>query len=423
VVVAAVVAVVSVPAIAFGTTVSKPGKPGGCGLSRQAVGDLKAAGKHTTYCRGIGPRAAAKKAAAANSTTKAPDLKGANAKAPNGKAPNAKAVAASDPNEPAMCQWAQNIPGQWPENRTQTCMWYEETIWAQDIYTGDVIGQMNINHRTYETTDIQNGTWSIAERVEVEGIAGAGFENARIRGTWGCGGACTIGAADAGDQSFDFTGDVWWIFHTFYTWVTSPGEIMYAGSWLEWNIYDRPRNAETDFESAPQHLVRCDDAVPYIDVVGCEFNDYLPTFDVYRSRYEQLYNHLRDALAAGLPGRAPNALHRLTDQARRVDNGRVACPSGPSGFVRPPGYECDEYPFRSTYEGAAETLARDHQAQGRTSWWCQIPNLAPDPWDLGWSSCMIPQGQNSLGGTDLLQFYFYNRLIDNDGFYVELHDE
>ncbi|WP_327191180.1 hypothetical protein [Streptomyces xinghaiensis] len=131
--------------------------------------------------------------------------------------------------------------------------------------------------------------------------------------------------------------------------------------------------------------------------------------------------HIRDAQASGLPG-APDtkSLTRLTDEDLRQRNGSTACPTRTNGHPRPTGYSCDEYPCRSTREGAYTANLPDPPFPGRTFDWCQIPALPPANGPDGWSACVIPEGQNSQGGSRLNSFYVNNRVIDKDPFYVEI---
>jgi Deoxyribonuclease NucA/NucB len=83
------------------------------------------------------------------------------------------------------------------------------------------------------------------------------------------------------------------------------------------------------------------------------------------------------------------ALHRDTSEADRKANNAVACAN-----VQPPlGYNCDEYPMASTYEGAA--------------------------FQPHWSSDAVPQIANSVQGNMLATFYWMNRVIDGDPYYVQ----
>ncbi|MFF8366820.1 NucA/NucB deoxyribonuclease domain-containing protein [Rhodococcus erythropolis] len=68
------------------------------------------------------------------------------------------------------------------------------------------------------------------------------------------------------------------------------------------------------------------------------------------------------------------------------------------------GKECDEYPFASTYEGAAE---HDYD---------------PEAKKFNFSAKPIPKDDNQAGGLILKSFYAKNRIIDglDDGFIVKI---
>lgn len=91
----------------------------------------------------------------------------------------------------------------------------------------------------------------------------------------------------------------------------------------------------------------------------------------------------------------------------KARNGNTACPSA-SWLPRPTDYQCDEYPFRSTKEGAyiGGSTARTHP-------WSSIALRAtttPSTGSAGYSICMINQKQNETAGTLLGQFYLTNRI-------------
>ncbi|MFD9280268.1 hypothetical protein ACFWD7_23690 [Streptomyces mirabilis] len=112
--------------------------------------------------------------------------------------------------------------------------------------------------------------------------------------------------------------------------------------------------------------------------------------------------------AKKVPGQtAADPLHR-TVSARRIDDNRKAAvkqcrrywgPNYTSG-----GKECDEYPFASTYEGAAE---HDYD---------------PEAQKFNFSAKPIPGDDNGAGGSLLKSFYAKNRMIDglDDGFIVKI---
>ncbi|WP_225860576.1 NucA/NucB deoxyribonuclease domain-containing protein [Streptomyces triticiradicis] len=113
--------------------------------------------------------------------------------------------------------------------------------------------------------------------------------------------------------------------------------------------------------------------------------------------------------AKKVPGQAPGApLHRTVDKTRKEDNRKAAVKQckrywGPN-YSHGATLECDEYPFATTYEGAAE---HDYD---------------PDARKFNFSVRPIPKADNGAGGSLLLSFYAKNRLIDGleDGFIVKI---
>ncbi|WP_158088617.1 NucA/NucB deoxyribonuclease domain-containing protein [Thermoactinospora rubra] len=145
--------------------------------------------------------------------------------------------------------------------------------------------------------------------------------------------------------------------------------------------------------------IRCDylsaggDAPHY----GCVFKEVWPVHVVV---WAELPGHAEVITAAqnhrdapGAPGDEP--LTRLMDETlKKKKNGQEACEMWPS--PRPPGEECDEYPFRSTWQGA----------------------YTGDPEHT--FSDLIPESENQDGGEQLSWFYRYHRIIEKDPFYVEV---
>jgi hypothetical protein len=141
---------------------------------------------------------------------------------------------------------------------------------------------------------------------------------------------------------------------------------------------------------------------------GGVFPDFTPTFKLPGNQdaraVRESMRHIDDALhhpertepkvpGKSIPGeRIP--LHRLFDQGK-IDRNRAASTSFCQA-PRPSGFECDEYPFASTYEGAATATLK--------------------PWNG--SVRLIPDDDNGRGGLALRDFQFNNRLLDEDAFFV-----
>lgn len=123
--------------------------------------------------------------------------------------------------------------------------------------------------------------------------------------------------------------------------------------------------------SQPPFYVRCDNKTPGVPKVGCVIPNFRPVNIVSLSGpYPHYARHIHDAQASGLPGayvlgaqeQGP-PLTRLTDGKLRKKNGDTACPqAGKGGYPRSAKHSCDEYPFRSTYEGAYTGIKPPPQA-------------------------------------------------------------
>ncbi|MFB6879111.1 NucA/NucB deoxyribonuclease domain-containing protein [Streptomyces sp. NPDC056323] len=112
--------------------------------------------------------------------------------------------------------------------------------------------------------------------------------------------------------------------------------------------------------------------------------------------------------AKKVPGQtAKDPLHRTVSQARN-DKNRAAAVKQCKRYWGPKytngGKECDEYPFASTYEGAAE------------------PEFDQEAKKFNFSAKPIPKDDNQAGGLILKSFYGKNRIIDglDDGFLVKI---
>ena len=154
---------------------------------------------------------------------------------------------------------------------------------------------------------------------------------------------------------------------------------------------------------------RCDNTLANFTVGGCVYPDF--SFNLYvlslsDPSVQGVAQHILDA-QFGTPTTPPlpdqfgvlganNPLTRDTNPADTLANRNASC----ADFVpdpTPPGQpsdSCDEYPFASTYQGAAFV------GPGR------------------FSVAHVPVDQNSRAGSLLGGFYSINRIIDGDPFYA-----
>lgn len=143
---------------------------------------------------------------------------------------------------------------------------------------------------------------------------------------------------------------------------------------------------------------------------GCAIKDFVPTFSWKTSRFPSYARHVREAQASGLPGGpGKQALTRTVAPATIKLNRGTACPIS---LKRPAKKSCDEYPFATTYEGAA---SKSGAARSRP--WCQMPDKARTGAG-GFSRCFIPETENQSGGSSLGNAYINARIVDRDAFRV-----
>ena len=143
-------------------------------------------------------------------------------------------------------------------------------------------------------------------------------------------------------------------------------------------------------------VIRCDHWYPTSwTSPGCVFPVYVPSVDM--SPLPTIAKNIRLVQSRGIhigqPG-SRHPLHRNTGVQESDNNRSISCPES---VPRPTGYECDEYPFASSFEGGATMFK---------------PNRISD-----W----VPAVENRLQGKFLMTFYRTNRLIQGspgDAYYV-----
>ena len=202
--------------------------------------------------------------------------------------------------------------------------------------------------------------------------------------------------------------------------LTLSAKEMIAGSWRDhvggfWRItFDNPGWVATTSSDLATADSRCDNFYATAPrPPGCVFWNISETVTFDRAVVPEFVNHVSRATLSGLPGLAGSStyLHRLTDSALNKKNGDTACPSGTP--PRPEGMDCDEYPFRSTYEGAY--TGGDPTPR---SWpGCQMPDPAGSG-PSGFSRCFIIRNQNQSAGGTLIGFYRSQRMLAHDPFQI-----
>ncbi|MCM2517959.1 hypothetical protein NC658_32735 [Streptomyces griseoincarnatus] len=326
---------------------------------------------------------------------------------------------------PDYCYDLATGDGAWYYTRTDACAISVWTLRVIDKRTGKLTGELYYLQADLLYTGADAPYWS--HQVVIDKSGGWGnISGTTVSGGGSCAGDCTLAAVDKNFPTQTITDDGL----TFgdilpKTTVSGIGDIGNGRTTVTYRL-DNPSWTlkPAGVASTPPFDVRCDNATPGTAAIGCVIPIYDAVDTVSLSGPNPDYaRHVQAAQASGLPGAYPDGepLHRLTDSALRTRNGDTACPQHSSGgYPRPTGYSCDEYPFRSTWQGAfTGSLPQPAPYPGRTFNWCQItalPQGVTGP--NGWSACMIPAGQNSSAGSLLNRFYIDNRVIERDPFRV-----
>ncbi|UNZ22278.1 hypothetical protein HC362_34045 [Streptomyces sp. 891-h] len=341
-------------------------------------------------------------------------------------------------------EWCfQNGDGTWYFQRFQACSVSVWTLHVKDLKTQKVVGQLRFLQEEVVYPSHDSPVWG--HQVAIEATGGWGRINdisvSGVKKLTECTGDCKLDDEDKDfpKQRVKMTGVEFGQILPVTT-VKSPYAKGLGKTTMAYK-FDAPSWTMPPqlLSSKPPFYVRCDKSIPGAAKVGCVIPNFRPVNVVsLTGPYPNYARHIRDAQASGLPGayalgaeKQGAPLTRLTDKRLRHKNGVTACPqASKGGYPRPAKYSCDEYPFRSTYEGAYTGIQPSPQPGDtpppnpgrRTFDWCQIPSAylptgvtGPD----GWSACMIPATENSAAGRDSLNpFYKENRVLEGDEFFV-----
>ncbi|MET7808886.1 hypothetical protein [Micromonospora chersina] len=153
---------------------------------------------------------------------------------------------------------------------------------------------------------------------------------------------------------------------------------------------------------------------------GAVFPDHIPTVEFDKragSTHQEEARHIDDALHApwrtfpsfagkSVPGEGSRPLHRLMNATLQNKNNSTSvgiCNDVWGGSYSDGGRQCDEYPFKTTYEGSATSTGatKDNPDGGNGSLWHG-------------SARPISGAHNSAGGSHLGVFFGQNRILDEN---------
>jgi hypothetical protein len=143
---------------------------------------------------------------------------------------------------------------------------------------------------------------------------------------------------------------------------------------------------------------RCDDTLKR-QGAGCVFPAFTPTM-TSMTKLTEISKNIRTVQMRG-PGHygrlgSGHPLHRLTDTEKADKNYRAVCSKGVVGSPPVAGESCDEYPFKSTYEGGTKLSAKNRG----TAW--------------------VPAKEQNQQGAYVKNLYYAERVLDHDAFWVKV---
>lgn len=309
---------------------------------------------------------------------------------------------------PSYCDAGSDPSGTWwADSRRSACQHTTFALVVTEVPSGRILGTADFHAINTMTSSTSSARWSSTTSVWVWSWTGAGFPESSRGLLYGCPGDCLGAAGSYTHPAFD----EWYGSSYFDVLNMTAGTIKnpVTGRWQITMSSSKYGNSVT-FDM-PLASSRCDNTIGN-RAPGCVFNGIPGVMGYSQSLNPAFVDHIYKAQVSGLPGRLSTStyLKKLSNATQVAANGAKACPSS---LVRPTGYSCDEYPFRSTYQGASTsgaTLARSFPG-------CQMP----DPQRTGatgWSRCFIPATQNSSAGGLLSAFYSNERILDGDLYQV-----
>jgi hypothetical protein len=297
--------------------------------------------------------------------------------------------------------------GFWAYTRATACLSGVDTVYVFTVPQGVLVGLMDVEVTTFVNTFVPGGVYSQEAQFFV--LFAVGTEGTFIQGTGSCTGGCTTQSVSFPAQPLAVIDQRASAVVTGRSLLTPGGRGFGRGPTSLTSYYTNSRWTPpyTNSLTLSPGDIRCDTFVT--TQIGCVFEQVMPIYNVYSFSYPSYARHIALAIGYGLP----SVLTRLESSELRELNGRTACPEF---LFRPDGFSCDEYPFRSTYQGAFTSSA----PYGRTFDGCQITAVPIRQFGdtNGFSICMIPRSENSGGGGSLSVFYSTDRVLDGERFQV-----
>lgn len=298
--------------------------------------------------------------------------------------------------------------GWYATSRRAACAHQQFGITVTRVPSGVITGTANMHAIIDMTAATTSAKWSSNIYLWVWGSTGNGFPETANGTLVGCD-ACSGTSPGTGRLARDAF-DSWRGYGSFAK--TLPQKAVENGLNGRWSLAINSSKWNNGVAvGAPLALYRCDNNIPNRPA-GCVFGTVPAAYGFSTAAVPEFARHVLNAQDSGLPGGYGSGtyLNRLTDKTLIRRNGTKACPSS---LIRPTGRECDEYPFRSTMQGAYTGGTN----VVRTQPWCGLNDPARTG-SKGWSRCFILREDNRRAGGLLGGFYSAQRMLDGDPFQV-----
>ncbi|MEU7863225.1 hypothetical protein [Nonomuraea sp. NPDC049141] len=307
--------------------------------------------------------------------------------------------------------------------RTAACVIEDGILLIFTVPNGVVIGSIQFTVSSLTTLDYGSLQWSQSWHYQANSVAGPAIPavlDTFVYAEPECLASCTVSSSGLVGGSA-LPGHV----HSATTYFASP-----PGGY-KWNAHGGMRywfansawvNPTSNASITAPAVHRCDDALPGYNK-GCVYDSVRPMHDVLSYRYPSYAYHLQLAIKHF---KMTDVLTRTQNQTIIDNNYNTACPPGHPKPTKPGTWSCDEYPFKSTYNGAYSqpygrnififNLSTGYEFNCGASW---LPVRALSD-SGGYSVCMISLADNAGGGSDLSSFYYKSRVLDGDQFQVRV---
>lgn len=246
--------------------------------------------------------------------------------------------------------------------RITACQLGTLTLTVTDVETGAVTGMGYYNLAQLDVMSTGSSNWINQVQITETNATGDG-EGQSAYGAATCNFGCTVDYTD-GLLGTPMVRNVRQpLTLSALTTFNAPASATFGESSMSFYFESPQTLPSSPVQYSDLVTVRCDNIRPG---VGCVVPQYVPTvnFSISAVR-DDVTTHMFAATESGLPGYWEDGipLHYLMDPTKQDANRARGCPSG---WTRPPGKQCDEYPFASTYEERDSEVEQGEPFRGAT---------------------------------------------------------